>query len=498
MAPPLPTFHLALLLSLLLPLLLAQTAPTPPYSLDNCDFVESSADSTSPVFLHLNSPPFTNLSGTDFYYHCYHNSENALSRFYFFHASLGISASTTQQTKLDLTFEFPTAAVKIAHNLVNILPIGSVAQTSSRAGNLCTYTSENRPYAFPSGLFNVALALGGAAEEEDGGGDIEVDSYEMYLLDNTLNASEGIGASRTLDVAELETGVVAFVATGVQAAKEEAGVFTWRLTLRFSDAETSVGTLSSSSDCSASNATAAVSTFELVGAEYTIEWRQEPGAWDNYFFQLANARTITSATLVFGDPTPSPAPSVGPVSDDPCFPASAMVHRPGLAPPTRIDELRIGDLVATGRSEGVESAVSLVFLFTHRDAEKVYPFVRLHTADGGAVALSGSHYIFANGKLTAARHVDVGDELERGDGEMVRVVAKEERVMMRGLYNPHTAVDVMVVDGFKVSCFTMAVPPPLARALLWPMKLVGFGVPEAVIDAVRWMTVGIPRGRETY
>jgi len=80
---------------------------------------------------------------------------------------------------------------------------------------------------------------------------------------------------------------------------------------------------------------------------------------------------------------------------------------------------------------------------------------------------------------------------------MVAVVAKE-RVMMRGLFNPHTREDVMVVDGFKVSCFTSAVPPPLARALLWPMKMLGFGVPEAVIDAVRWMTVWIPQGKESY
>lgn len=97
--------------------------------------------------------------------------------------------------------------------------------------------------------------------------------------------------------------------------------------------------------------------------------------------------------------------------------------------------------------------------------------VRLFTADGSTVAATPGHYLYANGRLTAAAAVAVGDTLSTDAGTATRVV-RITRGTGTGLYNPHTLHGDMLVDGLRASTYTTAVQPVVAAALLAPLRAV--------------------------
>lgn len=163
------------------------------------------------------------------------------------------------------------------------------------------------------------------------------------------------------------------------------------------------------------------------------------------------------------NPTEPVSPSRAASRGNSCFPASAVIH---LSSGKRIAMANLTAGTAIAASEQIHSPV---YLFTHRIPHGYRYFVRLHCSNGRAISLSPEHYIYANGKLIAARLVSVGDMLRTVSG--LDSVTRVERTRERGLYAPHTIHGDIVVNGIVASTYTEAVHPKLAHAVLWPLRL---------------------------
>lgn len=159
----------------------------------------------------------------------------------------------------------------------------------------------------------------------------------------------------------------------------------------------------------------------------------------------------------------SASPTAAPNGASACFPAESVVDTASRGPIT-LESLRVGDLVRAGPGD-----YSRVYMFTHRVRHGSFTFVKLRMADGRVVRMTAGHKTYANGHLVAARDVRRGDELESADGTRVRV-ASVAQASARGLLNPHTAAGDVVVDGFRSSTFTDAVPQAPAQAALAPAR----------------------------
>lgn len=96
--------------------------------------------------------------------------------------------------------------------------------------------------------------------------------------------------------------------------------------------------------------------------------------------------------------------------------------------------------------------------------------MRLSTDCGATIRATVGHYLRANGALSAAGRVQVGDFLETTEGAATRVT---HRVLEygKGLYNPQTLDGEIVVDGLLASTYTTAVAPAVAHAWLAPARL---------------------------
>lgn len=148
--------------------------------------------------------------------------------------------------------------------------------------------------------------------------------------------------------------------------------------------------------------------------------------------------------------------------DSVCFPGTANVL---LADGTYVDMARlvVGDMVQTGAEP------SRVYMFTHREIDVPYRFLRLHTRLDTPLVLTAGHRLYANNALVAADQVRVGDYLRAVDGRALRVV-KIDEVFGSGLYNPQTVQGDIVIDGVIVSTFTTAIESRSAHALLAPLR----------------------------
>lgn len=180
--------------------------------------------------------------------------------------------------------------------------------------------------------------------------------------------------------------------------------------------------------------------------------------------------------------TPSPTPpgdftARGEDQDDDdssCFPADATVTL-ASGRVVRMDALHVGDRVAVGGG-----AFSDVYLWTHRDAAATPSMVRLATAGGASLRVTPGHLVYvaaaaAAPRLVPAADVTVGDALvlDPAANASAAVVVTVGRVAGAGLYNPQTLAGAIVVDGFRCSTVTAAVPGGVAaaEALLSPWRL---------------------------
>jgi len=136
--------------------------------------------------------------------------------------------------------------------------------------------------------------------------------------------------------------------------------------------------------------------------------------------------------------------------DSVCFPADATVE---LADGRTV---AMADVALGDRVRVSAGAYSPVFLFTHRLRGGRRAFVRLTTAAGASVTATRGHYVYANGRLTAAGAVRVGDRMEVvGAGAATcTVVTATARVVGTGLYSPQ--VRVSTVSRGVCACLTSA------------------------------------------
>lgn len=196
--------------------------------------------------------------------------------------------------------------------------------------------------------------------------------------------------------------------------------------------------------------------------------------------------------------SPSPSPSPTKKKDEVCFPASAVVHDVygkdiPLSKVTAGMSIRISDS---------DKKFSSIYHFSHKILDGARQFVRLTTVSGHSITLSPSHYLYANGRLVAARRVVKGDVLRTLEGpSKVRSV---ERVTDFGLVAPHTLHGDLVVNGIVASSYTTAVHPRVAHLLLAPVRaLVRMGLAKEPLGSTMyeggngWENY-LPSGPEVY
>lgn len=250
---------------------------------------------------------------------------------------------------------------------------------------------------------------------------------------------------------------------------------------------------SSSSGSPPTSASASPSEDSMVPSEpmTTLESSIAPSDGPGESFSASPSSGPDTGGDAEGDPT-----SEGD-DDGVCFPASSRVHLPDGSL-VRMKYLQAGTFVVhteTGQS-------SRVFLFTHRDANKRASFKKITTACGQTLKLTRNHYLYVNGKLTAAAVVAVGDSLRTVFGSCA--VTEVATVRELGLFAPHTLHGDLVVDGIVVSGYSRAIHPDVAHALLAPVRWFSrvSGVREPLgnlfYNGANWALKVMPRGQDRH
>ncbi|PXF41231.1 Sonic hedgehog protein A [Gracilariopsis chorda] len=185
--------------------------------------------------------------------------------------------------------------------------------------------------------------------------------------------------------------------------------------------------------------------------------------------------------------------------DDVCFPASAVVTTLDRGA-IRISQLQLGDKVLVAKV-GTNSTYSTVFTFSHRIDHSWFPFKSIETEEGTLVVSAG-HYVYTRDTLRAAKTLRPNDELQLADGSFTPV-QRVHNVWEKGLYNPHTELGELLVDGFRVSSYTTSVRTNVATALLAPVRA-AFALLRVDITAGlfehsvhSWITRWVPKGANT-
>lgn len=173
-----------------------------------------------------------------------------------------------------------------------------------------------------------------------------------------------------------------------------------------------------------------------------------------------------------------------------CFPSGEIVTLDsGMQIP--IENLRVGQHVHLPSFKRISSSFSsAVFTFSHRDPTIISTVLNITfwTPDNitKQLRVSKGHYIYVHDRdgkyassislspfpthLVPSSYVKKGDYLVGASGDRLRVIGVEE-VPAKGLYNPHTVHGDLIVSDVLVSCFTTAVKPTAASALLSPLRL---------------------------
>lgn len=155
----------------------------------------------------------------------------------------------------------------------------------------------------------------------------------------------------------------------------------------------------------------------------------------------------------------------GGASEPACFPADELLHIAG-GRTIRMDRVRPGEHAAAQvATDGSPSSSPIVFM-SHAAHGVRTEFVHLAFVGGGRLRLSPGHYVFTPGNtLVAAGTLRQGDIVISASGSALSVESTTLAVGT-GLYAPQAASGEMVVSGVRVSCYTRAIAPALAHAIV--------------------------------
>ena len=150
-------------------------------------------------------------------------------------------------------------------------------------------------------------------------------------------------------------------------------------------------------------------------------------------------------------------------SSDGCFPATAkiLVYIEGMPVSLSMKNLKIGEMVFTPES-------SPIFFFSHRDENAQSSFIFLQS-NRSSILLSPDHLIFIDGRFIQAKMVKIGSMAMDAAGNLMQITATSTE-WAKGLYNPHSMTGELIVDNFRVSCYTNAIRHEFAHALLAPLR----------------------------
>lgn len=193
-----------------------------------------------------------------------------------------------------------------------------------------------------------------------------------------------------------------------------------------------------------------------------------------FTFNHTATPSLSSSSSLNSKPDPMTKPA--------CFPGSARVFLKdtGLVD---MESLHVDDIVLANPTE-----YSRIFMWTHgRTArnrlspEQSHIFIRVTVSTGSTLTASVGHIVYVcfsvNGKNVERRAVIMAEvNISHSlcgihEHEIVPLrVSKIDRVLGRGLYNPHTLNGDIVVDGFLCSCYTSALSGQAAHSLLTPLR----------------------------
>lgn len=143
-----------------------------------------------------------------------------------------------------------------------------------------------------------------------------------------------------------------------------------------------------------------------------------------------------------------------------CFPGGmAVTSKRGILD---VADVNIGDYLHDGNDW------SQVVLLTHRDDTTISQFTEISLNNGLVLQASSGHYIVSTTGLIPAARVVPGMMLRTTKG--LSAVSRVRVVTKKGLYNMQTASGKVAVGGVVASCYTEAVAPFLAHALLAPVR----------------------------
>lgn len=145
-----------------------------------------------------------------------------------------------------------------------------------------------------------------------------------------------------------------------------------------------------------------------------------------------------------------------------CFPSSAKLQT-GVNTAISFSAAKVG--TPSIQADGTSSPI---VTFTHRLHNSFHTFVSLHTTNG-SLDVSPGHLVHTQTGIKPAGHVTTSDSLVLASGALTPVQSKK-KVLLRGLHNAHTLRGEMIVNGFRVSCYTHAVRPMVGEGLLAPVR----------------------------
>eukprot|EP00188_Purpureofilum_apyrenoidigerum_P004712 Plantae.Rhodophyta-Purpureofilum_apyrenoidigerum.ctg5528.p1 GENE.Plantae.Rhodophyta-Purpureofilum_apyrenoidigerum.ctg5528~~Plantae.Rhodophyta-Purpureofilum_apyrenoidigerum.ctg5528.p1 ORF type:complete len:576 (-),score=102.35 Plantae.Rhodophyta-Purpureofilum_apyrenoidigerum.ctg5528:101-1828(-) len=293
------------------------------------------------------------------------------------------------------------------------------------------------------------------------------DAQESAALGNIFAKLQGSASLRLLDSIAREVpeeDLYAFTKSGaLNCGSAETGSISFGISFEAKEGKNIIGLIG-------------VAAGEKIFASASLS----PGGNDalNFCIFKAPANSAPSPAPSGGSeatPTPTDGPSTAPTtaptesstaapSSEPCFPASATVELDDGSR-KRMDEIALGDKVRTAAT----NTFSEVFFFGHRSAEDSAEYVVLSVEHGHELSLSDKHYLYANGKLTTASNVHVGDMLITAHGKRARVLAVS-KARLQGVYAPHTLHGDIIVNDVLASCYTQVVHPVAAHVLLAPLR----------------------------